>query len=90
MMSAQRNYCVRKGIEYYKEIGAYPTLSTGESARAKVEGMCGRNVYAFGQKPASPDESDAPLIASLCILLVASLLYFFYLSGQAKKKNTRG
>lgn len=89
-MSSQRAYCHRKGIEYYKEIGAYPTLSTGESARAKVEGMCGRNVYAFGQKPASADESDAPILASFCILLIAGLFYLFYLNGQAKKKNTPG
>ena len=42
--------CIAKGIAYYKEIGSYPKLSTGEDARRKVEGMCRRsNGMAFGK-----------------------------------------
>jgi hypothetical protein len=41
--------CVQKGIAYYKEIGSYPSLSTGEDAENKVEGMCRRSQgLAFG------------------------------------------
>ena len=35
--------CVEKGIMYYKEIGSYPLLSTGEDAKNKVVGMCSRS-----------------------------------------------
>jgi len=35
--------CLANGIAYYKEIGSYPMLSTGEDARKKVEGMCRRS-----------------------------------------------
>lgn len=42
--------CISKGIAYYKEIGSYPLLSTGEDARKKIEGMCRRsNGMAFGR-----------------------------------------
>ncbi len=34
--------CLSKGITYYKELGSYPYLSTGEDASKKVEGMCNR------------------------------------------------
>ncbi len=39
--------CQERGVSYYKEIGSYPRLSTGESADEKIKGMCGRNANAF-------------------------------------------
>lgn len=42
--------CVQRGIAYYKEIGSFPQLSTGEDADKKVEGMCTRSQgLAFGR-----------------------------------------
>lgn len=35
--------CVRRGIQYYKDIGSYPQLSTGEDVKSKVRGMCHRS-----------------------------------------------
>lgn len=35
--------CQLKGVAYYKDIGSYPYLSTGEDAKKKVEGMCRRS-----------------------------------------------
>ncbi len=40
--------CVQKGIAYYKDLGSYPFLSTGENAEAKVRGMCATSPVAFG------------------------------------------
>ncbi len=42
--------CVEMGIEYYKEIGSFPRLSTGEDAVEKVIDMCTRSPLAFGKK----------------------------------------
>lgn len=39
--------CRSDGAAYYREIGSWPYLSTGESARAKVALMCSGNVNAF-------------------------------------------
>lgn len=41
--------CKAKGTAYYKEIGRYPYLSTGEYVPTKIEGMCSRSGLAFGQ-----------------------------------------
>jgi len=35
--------CVTKGMEYYKSIGSYPRLSTGEDAYGKIMKMCDRS-----------------------------------------------
>jgi hypothetical protein len=35
--------CQLMGVAYYKDIGSYPYLSTGEDADKKVEGMCRRS-----------------------------------------------
>ena len=42
--------CVELGMQYYKDIGSFPTLSTGEDALEKVIGMCTRSPIAFGTK----------------------------------------
>lgn len=39
--------CIERGIAYYKEIGSFPTLSTGEDAAKKVRERCARSVQAF-------------------------------------------
>ena len=43
--------CIDRGIEYYKEIGSYPTLSSapnaGRSAESVVSERCARSVTAF-------------------------------------------
>lgn len=40
--------CVEKGIQYYKDIGAYPNLKTENiSAEAKVNATCKNSVVAF-------------------------------------------
>jgi hypothetical protein len=39
--------CVGRGTKYYKAIGTYPTLSTGEDADSKVRQTCGNNGFAF-------------------------------------------
>ncbi len=41
--------CNVKGIAYYKEIGSYPRLSTGEDAERKVRENCSRTTGAFGR-----------------------------------------
>lgn len=41
------NECVRKGLSYYRSIGAYPKLSTGEDAYLKVKELCSRSSVAF-------------------------------------------
>lgn len=42
--------CVEMGIQYYKEIGSYPKLSTGEDALEKVLAICKNSLLAFGAK----------------------------------------
>jgi hypothetical protein len=42
--------CVEMGIQYYKDIGSYPKLSTGEDALEKVMSMCTNSPFAFGAK----------------------------------------
>jgi hypothetical protein len=42
--------CNARGIAYYREIGSFPRLSTGEDAERKVRDMCSRsNGLAFGR-----------------------------------------
>lgn len=40
--------CVNTGIAWFKEIGSYPNLSTGESAEYAARDRCGRTTSAFG------------------------------------------
>lgn len=40
--------CVSTGIDYFKSINAYPTLSTGEDAVQEASQRCGRTTRAFG------------------------------------------
>ncbi|MCL6729185.1 zinc ribbon domain-containing protein [Sphingomonas hankyongi] len=40
--------CERRGVDYYKEIGAYPTLSDGRVAEDVAIERCGRTTTAFG------------------------------------------
>lgn len=43
--------CIANGINYYREIGSFPTLSTGEDAQSKVISMCQRsNNVAFQRR----------------------------------------
>ena len=45
---AEYNSCVEKGIQYYKDIGSYPNLTTENiSAEAKVQQSCKNSVVAF-------------------------------------------
>ena len=39
--------CVQRGTKYYKEIGSYPVLSSGEDAEVKVRQMCSNSGFAF-------------------------------------------
>lgn len=40
--------CVSRGIAYFKEVGAYPTLTTtGENAEAVAKERCNRTITAF-------------------------------------------
>jgi hypothetical protein len=39
--------CIQRGIQYYKDIGSYPTLSNGENADKKVSERCNRTATAF-------------------------------------------
>jgi protein involved in sex pheromone biosynthesis len=41
------NQCYYKGIQYFKDIGSYPYLTTGEHADSVVERRCFRSVNAF-------------------------------------------
>ncbi len=51
--SVTKNYkapdcdCVCRGIKYYKDIGSFPKLSTGEDAVFKVKVRCNRTKSAF-------------------------------------------
>lgn len=40
--------CVELGINYYKDIGSYPSLSSGKDARTEVNERCRRSALAFG------------------------------------------
>lgn len=45
-----KSSCYARGVAYYTAIGSFPTLSTGESAIGKIEGMCERSGgIAFGK-----------------------------------------
>jgi hypothetical protein len=39
--------CVERGMEYFKEVEAYPTLSDGRSASSVAAERCGRTTTAF-------------------------------------------
>lgn len=39
-ISVDSGSCIRRGIQYYKDIGSYPTLSTGESAKLHIAKAC--------------------------------------------------
>lgn len=41
------NTCIEKGIKYYKDLGSYPTLSTGENADLKITEKCDFNISMF-------------------------------------------
>lgn len=41
--------CVELGINYYKDIGSYPSLSSGKDARTEVNERCRRSALAFGK-----------------------------------------
>lgn len=48
--SASEGGCVERGVAYYKEIGSYPRLSTGEDAERKVRDACSStNGLAFSR-----------------------------------------
>ncbi len=39
--------CLVDGLKYYKQIGSYPRLTTGERAEIKIERVCRKNVKMF-------------------------------------------
>lgn len=39
--------CVKRGIAYFKEIGSYPRLSSGEDAEQEAKERCARTPTAF-------------------------------------------
>lgn len=41
------NACIEKGVKYYKDLGSYPILSTGESADLKIREKCDFNINIF-------------------------------------------
>ena len=41
------NACIEKGVKYYKDLGSYPTLSTGENADLKIREKCDFNINMF-------------------------------------------
>lgn len=42
------NACISRGIAYFKEVGAYPTLTTtGENAEVVAKERCNRTKTAF-------------------------------------------
>ncbi|WP_413578571.1 zinc ribbon domain-containing protein [Bdellovibrio sp. HCB290] len=60
--SANKEMCIEKGIKYFKEIGAYPRLtSTGQLAEEAAEEKCGRTVGAFGELRASEAPKETPV-----------------------------
>jgi hypothetical protein len=47
---AEVNECAAKGVAYFKEIGAYPKLTTtGEDAEKVAVERCQRSRLAFGE-----------------------------------------
>lgn len=46
--NAEIDACTSRGISYFKEVGAYPTLTTtGENAEAVARERCNRTTTAF-------------------------------------------
>lgn len=46
--NAEIDACISRGIAYFKEVGAYPTLTTtGENAEAVAKERCNRTTTAF-------------------------------------------
>ncbi len=46
--SADIEACISRGIAYFKEVGAYPTLTTtGENAETVAKERCNRTTTAF-------------------------------------------
>lgn len=45
--SEEYEACVERGIRYYKEIGSFPRLSTGEKAEHAAKKRCRRSKHAF-------------------------------------------
>lgn len=45
--STEYKQCVAQGLAYYKEIGSYPKLTTGEMAEVKIGRLCRQNVEMF-------------------------------------------
>ncbi len=41
--------CTELGIDYYKEIGSYPLMSSGKDAKSEVNERCRRSALAFGR-----------------------------------------
>lgn len=41
------NACQLRGVDYFKSMGAYPTMSDGRSASEVSEDRCKRNTRAF-------------------------------------------
>jgi hypothetical protein len=41
--------CIELGIDYYKETGSYPVLSSGKDAKSEVNERCRRSALAFGR-----------------------------------------
>jgi uncharacterized membrane protein YhaH (DUF805 family) len=41
--------CVELGVDYFKDIGSYPLLSSGRDARTEANDRCGRSSLAFGR-----------------------------------------
>jgi heat shock protein HslJ len=39
--------CTQRGVKYFKEIGSYPTLSSGKDATATAKARCNRTTSAF-------------------------------------------
>lgn len=47
----QLDRCYGEGVRYYKEIGSWPTLSTGGSASDLIESHCRANPEMFADMP---------------------------------------
>lgn len=43
----QYSACIEKGVKYYKSLGSYPILSTGEDADSKIRQKCDFNINVF-------------------------------------------
>lgn len=44
---AKYKQCIAEGIVYYKQIGSYPILTTGERSDHKIKRVCKKNVKMF-------------------------------------------